>query len=174
MCAGEDRPPVSVGGRGLQERLGRQPGLALAPGHVGPADQRPQRRVPGRVTGQHHHRATLLAPIGWKNGAGPAGRAGQVEGELSTEHCGQASRLSGLSETHHPVEAVPVGQGQSVEFEPDSLGHQLIGIRRAVHEAEPRVRMQLAIGHPRQPVPLWDGALRGFGAAPQIEWFDRV
>ena len=31
-----------------------------------------------------------------------------------------------------------------------------------------------AIGHPRQPVPLWDGALRGFGAARQIEWFDRV
>ena len=149
--AGEDRPPVSVSGRGLQERLGRQPGLALAPSHVGPADQRPQRRVPGRVAGQHHRRPALLAPVGRRDGAGPAGRAGQVESELSTEHCGQASLLSGLGEPHHPVEAVPVGQCQSVEFEPDSLSHQLIGVRRAVHEAEPRVCVQLRVRHPGQP-----------------------
>ena len=159
VCAGEDRPPVALGGCRLQECLARQSGLALAAGHVRPADQRAQCRVPGRVAGQHHHRAAPVAPLGRRGGAGPAGRAGQVEGEFRAEHRGQAGLLGGLGEPHHPVEAVPVGERQSVETEPDRLGHQLLRVRGAVHEAEPRVRVQLRIRHLGK-----SGALAGLAA----------
>ena len=86
---------------------------------------------------------------------------GQAEGQLSAEDGGQADRGGGLGEADDAVHAVVVGDGEGVEAQPDRLLHQLLGVRRAVQEAEVGVAVQLGIGDGAVAAGTGPGSRRG-------------
>ena len=73
-------------------------------------------------------------------------RRGQPEAEFGAVDGAHAQLASGVSESHHPVHAVVVGQRDRVQPGPGRLLDQLLGVGGAVEEAEVRMHMQLGVG----------------------------
>ena len=76
----------------------------------------------------------------------PPDRPPVHQGELGAEDRRQPERPSRLGEADHPVQAVVVGEGEGVEAEPGRLGDELLGVRRAVEEAEVGMAVELRVG----------------------------
>ena len=92
-------------------------------------------------------RTTRWVPAGSGSGPPPVRRrpARGHQGELGAEDGRQPHRPGRLGEADHPVEAVVVGEGEGAEAEPGRLGHELLGVRGTVEEAEVGVAVQLGV-----------------------------
>jgi hypothetical protein len=136
---GEHHPVATVGIEEPLEREGRVP--LLPAGQLGLRDDPTQPRVTARVPGQDDQ----VRPLG----VGDAVlAAGEVEGQLGTEHGRQADRPGRLGEADHAVEAVVVGERERVEAEPGSLCDQLFWMGGPVEKAEVGVDVQLGVAGP--------------------------
>jgi hypothetical protein len=72
----------------------------------------------------------------------------RVEGHLAAEDRRETEGPGGLGEAHDAVESVVVGQCETREAEPRALGGELLGVARAVEEAEAGVGVEFAVrGH---------------------------
>ena len=75
----------------------------------------------------------------------PGARAAARERQLGAEDARHAEGARRLGEPHRAVEPVVVGERERLEPERHGRRDQLLGVRRAVEEAEPRVRVQLGV-----------------------------
>ena len=148
-AAGEDQPvaPVPV----PQVFEGARRAALGPPGQMGLGDGPTEPAVALGVAGQDHqvgpHRVGGARPGRRPHGAG--GRRGPGDqSELGSEDGGQPHGPGRLGETDHPVEAVVIGEGEGAQPEPGRLGHQLLGVRGAVEEAEVGVAVQLGVAAP--------------------------
>jgi hypothetical protein len=110
----------------------------LAAGELRGADLAGEAPVALRVAGEHQQMGALRV-------GDTALRGGQVQGELGAEHRRHADRPGRLGEAHRAVAAVVVGQRDRLQAEPARLLGQLLGVARAVEEAEVGVRVQLGV-----------------------------
>jgi hypothetical protein len=125
----------------LGQLVEAQPGRALLPRHLRPAEGAGQAGVAGRVTSQDDQ----VSPRRIRDAR--RGRGRTVEGDLGPEDGRQAHLVGRLGETDHPVEAVVVAEGQGRQTEPGRLLDQLLGVGGPVQEAEVGVAVQLGVGH---------------------------
>ena len=149
---GQDHPvpvvavPAVVAGQVL-EGAGGSPFLPA--GELGLGDGPAQAGIAHGVAGQDHQ-----VGAGRVGGAGARPRPSLLhQGELGPEDRGQPERPGRLGEADHPVQAVVVGEGEGVEAEPGRLRDELLGVRRAVEEAEVGMAVELRIrgGHSGRP-----------------------
>ena len=73
-------------------------------------------------------------------------RRGQAQRELGAVDRRHPQLLRGLGEADHAVHAVVVGERDRLQPQPRGLLDQLLGVRRAVEEAEVGVHVQLGVG----------------------------
>ena len=170
-AAGEHEPGIvmatgfraEVDGRtaGLGQLLQAEPGLTLAPPHLGFTGRPGQPGVPDSALGQHDE----MLPLGIGD-AGlpdhPGRRPRRAERQLGAEHGGQAELPGDPREPDGAVEPVMVGDRQPAEPEPGRLGDEILRMARPVQKGEVGVAMELGIarlsrlrlyagGPPREP-----------------------
>ncbi len=140
-AAGEHQPVPPVP---LRQVVERAYGLALrAPGQMGLGDGPAQPRVAVGVAGQDHQMGPGRVGFARPRRTGLGARAQQ--GELGAEDAGEPHGPGRLGEADHPVQPVVVGQGEGAQPEPGGLGHELLGVRGTVEEAEIGMAVQLGI-----------------------------
>ena len=127
-----------MSGGGLGQYVDVVARLALLPaGQVRRGQLPRQPSVTFRAAGQHQQvRAGRIRLLG-------AGFESQRQ--LGAEHGAHVEFRGRFSESHRPVQAVVVGQGEGAQIQPGSLFDQLLRRAGAVEEAVRRMRMQLGI-----------------------------
>jgi hypothetical protein len=135
--AGEDETMAAGSGGKFVDVVHRTAFRAAA--QVRSADRPGQRRITDRVAGQHEQVGT--GRVGHTDARGDVAfgsRAGErdVERELGTEPGRESVRLGCLGESDDAVQAVMIGERQTLETQPDRLFGQLFRRGRAVEEAE--------------------------------------
>ena len=74
------------------------------------------------------------------------GRGRGMQGDLGTEHRGQAMSPGRFSKAHDTVETVVVGERQGPQTKADRLFDQLLRVRCSIEKAEVGVTVQLSVG----------------------------
>ena len=144
--AGEDQPvvvaPRAAHPAQLDQTFVADPRRPLLPRQLALADRPAEQGVALRVAGEDEE--VFAHRVGRAGSRQVHGRL--FQGELGTEHGGQADGSRRLGEADDAVEAVVVGEGQGLEVEPGRLLGQLLGVRRAVEEREVGVAVELGVG----------------------------
>ena len=156
-----EHPPVP--GHGIGDVVQPEHRHALLPREVPEAERASETGVAGGAVGEHHEVLAVRVGrmrVGQEAGghlalgvgltASPATtrtREARGERDLGAEHGGQPHRPCRLGEADDAVEAVVVGEGQSLQTQTMGFLHQLLGVRRAVEEGEVAVAVQLRVRH---------------------------
>ena len=132
----EHQPVPAVALGELVDPDGRTPLLAQSQVRVG--EQHRQGAVAFGVAREHDE----VRPYGILDAGA---RATAEEGQLCPEDARDPEGARRLREADRAVEAVVIGEGERLQAERRGGRHQLLGVRRAVEEAEARVRVQLGV-----------------------------
>ena len=137
--------PVPAGGLG--QRVVVIARLALLPARkMGGSQLAGQPPVPLRATGQDQQmRAGRVGVFG----AGDVSRRYFAQRQLGAEHRRHLQFPGRLSEPHHPVQTVVVGECDRPQPQPGRLLDEFLRSAGTVEKAERRMGVQLGVGHRR-------------------------